>query len=653
MSAVIAVIAAGAWMRAGRWAVVLLAFGLAAARGSAVLDNTYHFDERFSLANVEAFLAGSLRPANAFYPSLSYLPQGLVLAASEGLHRLTGIGALSVYDASAADGFSRTAYLLCRLLAALYAALGVLLLERVARRLFDPMVALVAALLLAVTPAIIVTGSVFKPDILVMTLTVLAFDWAEAALRAPRARRFLRAGAGVGLAVAAKYTGVGAALPLVVGGLAGARRDRRLWLWLPLAAAAALATFVALNPHLDVIFEYLGRVLGIYERKGAAAGGSRLEVIAAEIDYLVRHHGVAITLLAAAGAAGLAARLRRGRAPDERRAALLVLGFVLGYSALYAAATTLFKGQNYLPVLPFTSLLAAWAAVAGGRAAARRYPALTRPAGWPRRALVAGALVLALGLAARQAIFVYRQVLPSSYDAAWSYVASQLGDLGLRQVAYESEIKERDRLVDGASAGVAVRSELTAERAGDWQLSDAELFYRDRARQPGSFAAERLGRVGWDEVRSFRGQLFARHGGEVVVLLHPWRPDPALAGLPGAARPRSDRRAARRGAAGRRGGVRAAHAARRARRRGHPARAGRAATDGVQRRPSAGEEAPAHPPHGARSIGASGAHPQPPPARGGRVRAAALSLPARRRRDGGQDGAGLRIRARSRASAGR
>ncbi|HZI64761.1 MAG TPA: glycosyltransferase family 39 protein, partial [Thermoanaerobaculia bacterium] len=207
------------WARTAGRALVALAFTLAAVRGSAVLDNTYHFGERFSLANVETLVAdGSLRPANAFYPSLSYLPQAVVLAASQALHRLTGIAALSVFDPRAADGFSRTAYLLCRLLAALYAALGVLLLHRLARRLFDPMVALAAALFLAVTPAIIVTGSVFKPDILVLTLTVLAFDWAELALRQPERRRFLRAGAGVGLAVAAKYTGVGAALPLVIGG---------------------------------------------------------------------------------------------------------------------------------------------------------------------------------------------------------------------------------------------------------------------------------------------------------------------------------------------------------------------------------------------------------------------------------------------------
>ena len=56
------------------------------------------FDERFTLVNVAAVVTGhGLRPQQAYYPSLSYLPPSLVLLAADAVHRITGWRALDIY----------------------------------------------------------------------------------------------------------------------------------------------------------------------------------------------------------------------------------------------------------------------------------------------------------------------------------------------------------------------------------------------------------------------------------------------------------------------------------------------------------------------------------------------------------------------------
>jgi len=91
------------------------------------------FDERFSLANVASVLAGNgLHPKQAYYPSLSYLPQAAVLWCAEGLHRATGIAAFAIHVRG--HRWSPTAYLLCRLTNVTFGGARMLMLLRLNRR---------------------------------------------------------------------------------------------------------------------------------------------------------------------------------------------------------------------------------------------------------------------------------------------------------------------------------------------------------------------------------------------------------------------------------------------------------------------------------------------------------------------------------------
>lgn len=511
------------WVTAALVVVVAAGFGLRLWIASTHLDNTRHFDERFSLANVSASIdQGTLRPANAYYPSLSWLPQALVMGASEGLARATGAEALSVHSEETSDGWSPTAYLLARLVSVLWGTLGIVVVYFLGRRLFDRRAGLAAAVLVAALPPHVVAAGLFKPDILVALLVALTVLWSLDAAERPTLGRFALAGAGVGLAVAAKYTGVGAAFAVAAAALWDGWRSPRRWLLLAGAGAVSVALFFLLNPHSAVVFSYLPRLWGIMESKGEASGVSHLGVLGQAIWYPVRHHGWIVSLLALAGLIGLAARLvRRGTAPGRRREAAIVLAYVVGYPLLYAASTRLFKGQNLLPVLGFTALAAGWAAVALWDRAAARRPALGRPG-----------LAAPIVLAAAAAVFlppartVYATVVPSTWELAQSWIGSRLEPASVRRVYYERGPGLLDRLEPAdeghrlPAIGVGRLSEVPIE---DLDRADGAAFFASRLEQPGAdFYLRRAALRGGAATRFEPAWLEARGPG-LVVLLHDWR----------------------------------------------------------------------------------------------------------------------------------
>lgn len=508
--------------------VVLAGFGLRLWIASAHLDNTRHFDERFSLANVSALIdEGTLRPANAYYPSLSWLPQALVMGASEGLAGLTGAEALSVHSEETSDGWSPTAYLLARLVSVLWGTLGILAVFRLGRRLFDERAGLAAAVLVAALPPHVVASGLFKPDILVALLVTLTVLWSLDAAERPTLGRFALAGAGVGLAVAAKYTGVGAAFAVVAAALWGGWRrgtpgwGRRVAL-LAAAGATSVVLFFLLNPHSAVVFSYLPRLWEIMESKGEASGVSHLGVLGQAAWYPVRHHGWIVSLLALAGQIGLAVRLvRRGTVPDRRRDAAIVLAYAIGYPLLYAASTRLFKGQNLLPVACFTALAAGWAAVALWDRAAARVASLGRPA-------LAVPLAVALAAAALfpAAQTVYATVVPTTWELAQSYIGSRLEPATVRRIYYERGPGLLDRLEPAdqghrlPSIGVGRLDQVPLE---DLDRADGEAFFASRLDEPGAdFYLRRAALRGGAAARFEPGWMEA-HGPGLVVLFHGWR----------------------------------------------------------------------------------------------------------------------------------
>ncbi len=539
------------WVRALLAALLVYAFALRAWYGSAGLDSARFFDEQFSLRNVTALLVDrAVKPANAFYPSLSYLPQTAVLVVSHGLHKLTGIEALAIFGTpsqpAGADGYTRTAYFLCRLVSALFGALSLWAVYRLGKRLVSPRAGLLAAVFFAGLPPHVFASAIFKPDILVALLTVLVFDQCLEAVLDPTRRRYLVAGAGIGLAVCAKYTGVGVAIPLAAGTLMLGWRKRERWARLGLAAAASVATFALLNPFLFVIVRYIPRLWSIAEGKAEYYDSTPWTVFLRELRFLSAHHGPVVLTLAVAGLTLFAWRALRGEGETRRRvAAVMVLSYVVGYSLLYALAGKVFRGQNYIPVAAFTSIAAAWAAILLWDRLAARVPVLGRP--WAAALAWAAALGFVLWPTAAS---TYGEVVPTTTQMAARLLVSRFEPAELRQVFYERDTGPatqpagEDEVPPGPRrprpAGEPLRAEIGERRMlalfaprlaeaepADLERSDAELF--PASHLLGADAGFYAGRVaaGTEAVR-FAPRAFAVRGPELVAVLHGWE----LAGEP-------------------------------------------------------------------------------------------------------------------------
>jgi hypothetical protein len=516
------------WVGPALAALLLVSFALRAWDAGQGLQAGRYYDERYTFRNVSLILRqGNWRPAQAYYLSLSYLPQTAILAASQALHRATGIQALSIYGKSA-DRYSPTAYLLARLCNVTYGVLSLWVLFLIGRRIFSPEVGLLAAAALSAFPRHVLSSTQFKPDILVLLLTLAAFHWTlQAALR-PSLRRFLRVGLGVGLAVATKYTGVGAAIPITGFVLARGWRDRRLWLWLVLAGLASVLVFVILNPYLGVVLEYIPKQVTHYSGNARQRGTGHLDVLAQQVQFLVEHHGPIVAAFAAAGLLGLLWKVFRpeGWSPERRLGATLALVSFLGYSAFHSAATTLFRGQNYLLVAPFSSLFAAWAFIALWQLLAERAAA-------PRIATAAVCLIPAAFLAWKQADLVYERVVPTTWEAAGEALTAELAPLELRHVIYENQAGAL-RLTHGSDRAITTGAErLSRIDPAVLERADAEVFLRHRFQgQDADFYRRREALLRGGRAQVISGAPFDSRGEPVVLLLHPWVPASAPAQLP-------------------------------------------------------------------------------------------------------------------------
>ena len=512
--------------------VLLLNLALRVANGSTGLDSTRFFDERFSLRNVAAvLLEGTSQPSNAFYGSLSYLPQAAALYVSETLHKLTGVEWLAIRSERSSDGWSKTAYFITRAVCAVFGTLSLWLTFLLGRRLFGPEVGLLAAIFYGAFPRHLLASTEFKPDILVVVLVLLTYLWSLDAAADPTRRKVLLAGCGVGLAVATKYTGVGVAIPLTIGVLWHGFRDRKLWFTLVGAGLVSMVTFFVLNPHVAVIFAYLPRIWRIMEDKGEASGDSHLDVLFREGEFLWNHHGPVLLFFALAGFAAMARRLWRGTG-GERREAAMFLGYIVGYSLLYAAATKLFKGQNYLPVAAFTSVLSAWAMWFSWQ----RLTASVAPR--VRTGLAVLLTLLGSGwIYSASATYTYLDGVPTTMEQAQDFLRRSLNPFELRHIYYErtnfddDHYAKRRHALRLATAGghwmVALPSEELFEREEQTlDLSDAEVFPVSRLDD------ERYLRrvVAHDSAQRFESSVLGAWGDDLVVLSHPWhlRAEPEL-----------------------------------------------------------------------------------------------------------------------------
>ncbi|RPH57917.1 phospholipid carrier-dependent glycosyltransferase [bacterium] len=499
------------------WLVLLLAgsFALRLWLASVDLHAGRFWDERFNMANVAAVLRGSLRPANAWYQGLSYLPQAALLALSREAHRLTGWEALAVTGSggSGFGGFTPWAYFLCRLLQTVYGTLSLLATYLLGRKLF-PETAMLGAFLLAVTPRHLHASVIFKPDILLLLWTVVAFVWILDAVARPALRTYLLAGLGVGLCLATKLNGGLVAIPLVAGTAALLGKVRRVWLWLTHAGVVAAAVFLLFNPFVGMQVAYFGRNLEHYD---AHATTTHLEAFLETLAFPFSNlfHGAPIGLAAVLGGAWVAASaIRRGWSDIRSLRELVFLSYPLSYVALYAIATTRAKQNHFLQILPFTSLLAAFFLLG----------ALSWLSGVASRLVFRKALlaVLAGWLSVRTVARVYEQAVPENRVHAGRFLHKEMPDPRRGRLIY-AETAVSPRLPGKAffaAGGLRTVDRLETVSPQTLDLADAEVFPLSAAGS--AFYQRRVAAAG--PVVGFRSRPLLGRGKGVGVLFHPWAP---------------------------------------------------------------------------------------------------------------------------------
>jgi hypothetical protein len=459
-----------------RWALIALliwSVGLRVWYALPELNANRFWDERYGLENIEALvLEGTIKPANGYHPSLSYLPQALLLGASQKVYEITGWKAAQTF---AKRRPTPTAYLLCRLSQVVLGGLSLWVMFLLGRRLLSPEAGVAAAFLLSVTPWHIRQSTIYKPDILLLLLVELCLLLALRALEVPSLRRYLLAGGGVGLALAAKFNGGPAALPLAIPTLRYFFRDRRRWLWLIAAGATAVGVFLLLDPFVlidpDLYRRDFSRTLRDYARKGATEGAGRAYLLLHAAKSLVHEnfHGPWVGTLGLLALALLVVRqFRLPASSPERSRWLAFLSFPVGYTGFYALTTTNPSAHNWLLLLPFTSLAAVWLVAT---AVARWWPERVR------RALPVAAALVVFALAVPAQRYVYRSVVPTTMELASGQLRQALDPLAGRFILFEEGLEwpvlHRPHGERAASLPVSRWDSLDEDRR---VLADGEIF---------------------------------------------------------------------------------------------------------------------------------------------------------------------------------
>lgn len=226
-----------------------------------------------------------------------------------------------------------------------------------ARRLWDVREGLVAAAVLSFAFLPVAYSRVAVTDVGALAGMALALLWSVRAYEEGRLRHYALAGAGAGLALAFKYTGGLALLPLALAALARLREDRlRAVGGLALGAALAVAVFLALNPYvlgsLDAWWSDLSdqaEVAADRPKPGQESGG-----VAYYLDSLTWGLGWAAGFAALVGAA---VELRRN---PVRCLMLVAVPLAL---FLYLSVQSRYFGRWLLPAYPALAMLASVALV--------------------------------------------------------------------------------------------------------------------------------------------------------------------------------------------------------------------------------------------------------------------------------------------------
>ena len=335
-------------------AVPYALLGLVAAAGLALrlwnsdhgLPFVYNVDERSHFASlaVEMVSGGSLDPGYFQNPSgFTYLVYAALRVAFDD----ASLGRLFAADPTAVFDLSRG-------LAALLGTAGVLAAFALGRRLWDARIGIVTAAIVAFAFLPVAYSRLALTDVGTLAPVALCVLGSVLTLEHGRARDFVLAGAGAGLAIGFKYTAGLVLLPiLVAAGLRLARHPRRRTLGhLALGLLATVLTFFVTTPFL---FLDPGTALGQLAAQADAAGSPKLgQGGASSVGYYLESLTWGLGwVLAAAAVGGVVVIARRDRA----RAAVLI-AFPLALF-VYLSLQERFFGRWLLPAYPVLAVLAA------------------------------------------------------------------------------------------------------------------------------------------------------------------------------------------------------------------------------------------------------------------------------------------------------
>jgi 4-amino-4-deoxy-L-arabinose transferase-like glycosyltransferase len=347
-------------------AVALLALGLRVWGVHQGLPYAYNADENAHFVTRAIGLFGHDWNPNYYVnpPAYTYLVH-IALAIVYG-------GRAGVSNSFAAD--PTNIWVLSRVLVGLLGTLAVWLLYLAGARLVDRRVGLLAAGIMAVAFLPVFYSKLALNDVPTLAGVCLALWGTAGILRFGRARDYVFAGIGLGLACATKYTG-GIVLLAIVGA-AGAQFAANggkgfAARGLAIAAGASLVAFIVANPYsvLDTSAFWEG-LTHQSDASGDAAGKLGLTQKNGYL-YYVWSFGWGLGWLPLILAVGGAVRLWF----DEARLVWILVPPVIAF-VLFMGSQERYFGRWLMPVFPFVCILAAYAAIELVDWAARWSPAL-------------------------------------------------------------------------------------------------------------------------------------------------------------------------------------------------------------------------------------------------------------------------------------
>ncbi len=515
-----------------RWILLLLGVVVLAGLGLRIwyagwnLTDQRYWDEKYSLDNVRPImLERMVTPVQGYYPSPVFtLPAALLFEVSAAVGRSTDNPRLAPMKGW---HFTPVAILLSRLLMTLYGTATLVLVFGVGKQMVSARVGLLAATSLAFSPWMIHSSGYFKPDALLVMTVTLAFYASLRAVESATARWYAAAGVAIALAMSAKLTGGLAAVPLIVATLHYGFRDRNRMMLLAFAGTVSAGVFVLVNPYWRFYPHFLSGLKRDYAMRAEWAADSKLGMPGRVVGMLVDDygHGPLLGTVALLGLLLFAwSWVRRSVAPRERLSRSMLLVFVLSYTAAYSFQTPYFKGNNFLPLLPFTALAAAWVLDTGLRIASERFAGGFR--WW--KALVAtgvvGLLVVPPGV-----LYVYRSLTPTTRDAALQHLARKL-DSQAGRLAYVEGWQQPKTAWEGrrpfaaGEVGLEVKEAMQESSIEQLRATDGLVFRATGTRAP------RWAKVGPHKKQLFEPRLFQLRGPPVWAIFHRWSHDgPSLA----------------------------------------------------------------------------------------------------------------------------